>query len=73
MIGSLEENLRLLQRSLEAGKINRTELFLFRREFVESQREYLDAVSSAWQARVQLDLAAGRLPISTLTNRSIEP
>lgn len=73
VIGSLEENLRLLQRSLEAGKINRTELFLFRREFVESQREYLDAVSSAWQARVQLDLAAGRLPVPTITNRSIEP
>ena len=61
VIGSLEENLGLLQRSLEAGKISRTEVFLLRREFVESQREYLDALSQALRARVQLDLAAGRI------------
>ena len=73
VIGTLEENLRLLQRSLEEGKIDRTELFLFRREFVESQREYLDALSEAWQSRVELDLAAGRLPVPTDPNRSIEP
>ena len=73
VIGSLEENLGLLQRSLEAGKISRTEVFLLRREFVESQREYLDALSQALRARVQLDLAAGRLPIPTESNRSLEP
>jgi cobalt-zinc-cadmium efflux system outer membrane protein len=73
VIGSLEENLGLLQRSLEAGKISRTEVFLLRREFVESQREYLDALGQALQARVQLDLAAGRLPIPTEPNRSPEP
>lgn len=73
VIGTLEENFRLLQRSFEEGKIGRTELFLFRREFVESQREYLDAVAEAWQARVRLDLAAGRLPIPIQPNRSTEP
>ena len=73
VIGSLEENLGLLQRSLEAGKISRTEVFLLRREFVESQREYLDALSQALRARVQLDLAAGRLPIPIESNRSLEP
>ena len=73
VIGSLEENLGLLQRSMEAGKISRTEVFLLRREFVESQREYLDALSVAWRAQVQLDLAAGRLPIPNPTNRSLEP
>lgn len=73
VIGSLEENLGLLQRSLEAGKISRTEVFLLRREFVESQREYLDALSQTLRARVQLDLAAGRLPIPTEPNRSLEP
>ena len=73
VIGTLEENLQLLQRSLEEGKIGRTELFLFRREFVESQREYLEALSEAWQSRVELDLAAGRPPVPTDPNRSIEP
>lgn len=73
VIGSLEENLGLLQRSMEAGKISRTDVFVLRREFVESQREYLDALSQALQARVQLDLAAGRLPVPTQINRSFEP
>lgn len=73
VLGTLEENLRLLQRSLEEGKINRSELFLFRREFVESQREYLDALAGAWQARIELDLAAGRLPVPTASNGSVEP
>ena len=73
VIGSLEENLGLLQRSMEAGKISRTEVFVLRREFVESQREYLDALSQALQARVQLDLAAGHLPVPTQINRSFEP
>ena len=41
--------------------------------WVSSQREYLDALSEAWQSRVELDLAAGRLPVPTDPNRSIEP
>lgn len=73
VVGSLEENLGLLQRAMEAGKISRTEVFVLRREFVESQREYLDALSQAVQARVQLYLAAGRLPVPTQLNRSLEP
>jgi cobalt-zinc-cadmium efflux system outer membrane protein len=73
VIGSLEENLGLLQRALDAGKISRTELFLLRREFVESQREYLDALVEALQARVQLDLAASRLSLPDTANRSFEP
>lgn len=73
VIGSLEENLGLLQRSMEAGKISRTDVFLLRREFVESQREYVDALGEAWRARVQLDLAAARLPIPVDPNRSFEP
>jgi cobalt-zinc-cadmium efflux system outer membrane protein len=70
VIGNLEENLRLLQRSFEEGKIGRGDLFLFRREFVDSQREYLDVVNQAWQARIRLDLATGRLQIGQPLNRS---
>ena len=73
VIGNLEENFRLLQRSFEEGKIGRTELFLFRREFVESQREYLDALAEARQGRIRLDLAAGRLPVPLQSTRSNQP
>lgn len=72
VIGNLQENFRLLQRSFEEGKIGRSELFVFRREFVESQREYLDAVTEAWQARVRLGLATGRFPIANPSDRSLE-
>ncbi|MEE8526585.1 MAG: TolC family protein [Thermoanaerobaculia bacterium] len=57
--GTLEENVDLLQRSFAAGKIGATEVVIFRREFVESQREYLDAAADAWLARVTLDLSTG--------------
>lgn len=70
VIGSLDENLRLLQQAVDAGKIGRTELFLFRREFVESQREYLEATTAAWRARVDLDLATGQIALPTSSTRS---
>lgn len=62
VIGSLEENLDLLQRALEAGKLGAAEVLLFRREFVEARREYVEAAFEAWSTRIALDLAAGRLP-----------
>ncbi len=63
VVGTLEENVDLLQRSFAAGKIGAAEMVIFRREFVESQREYLEAVADAWLARVTLDLATGRLSL----------
>ena len=73
VIGTLEENLDLLQRSLTAGKIGSTELLVFRREFVESQREYVEAQTLAWQLRVALDLAAGRVTVPRITNEETQP
>jgi len=61
VVGSLEENLGLLQRAFEAGKVGATELLLFRREFVEAQREFVAAAVEAWTTRVELELASGRL------------
>ncbi len=61
VIGTLDENVTLLQRSFAAGKIGATEVLIFRREFVESQREYVEALADAWLARVTLDVATGRL------------
>lgn len=66
VLGSLRENLDLLQRSFESGKISWTQVLVFRREFVDVQRDYLETVTSARLARIELDLAAGSIPtIST--------
>ena len=65
VVGTLEENLSFLQRALEAGKINAAEVLVFRREFVGSQREYIEVLFEAWVASINLDLATGstRLPL----------
>jgi len=72
VLGSLEESLELLRRAFEAGKIGTTELLLFRRELVESRREYVETLTDAWLARVALDLAAGRVPPLELNTEATE-
>ena len=67
VVGTLEENTRLLQRSFSAGRIEATEVVVFRREFVESQREYVEAEAEARLAQINLDLATGRLPIPAIS------
>lgn len=59
VLGTLDDNLRLLQRSFESGKTGWTEVLVFRREFVEIQREYIETVADAWLSSIELDLAAG--------------
>ncbi len=59
VLGTLQENLRLLQRSFEAGKTSWTEVLVFRGEFVDVQRDYVDTVADARLAAIELDLAAG--------------
>ena len=59
VLGTLDDNLRLLQRSFESGKTSWTEVLVFRREFVEIQRDYIETVADAWLAGIELDLAAG--------------
>jgi cobalt-zinc-cadmium efflux system outer membrane protein len=73
LVGTLQENLHLLQRSFEEGKIGRSELLLFRRELVEGQREFLEALAEARRAQIRLELAAGRLDIPTGTERDTTP
>jgi cobalt-zinc-cadmium efflux system outer membrane protein len=73
LVGTLEENLRLLQRSFEEGKIGRADLLLFRRELVEGQREFLEALAEARRAQVRLELAAGRLDVPIQTEESTTP
>ena len=59
VLGTLDENVELVQRSFEAGRIGATEVVTLRREFVASRREYIEAMADAWLARIELDLATG--------------
>lgn len=62
VLGTLEDNLRLLQRSFEAGKTGWAELLVFRREFVDVQREYIETRTDARLAGIEIDLASGVNP-----------
>lgn len=59
VLGNLEENLKLLRRSFEAGKTGWTEVLIFRREFVDVQRLYIETLTEAQLAAIELDLALG--------------
>jgi cobalt-zinc-cadmium efflux system outer membrane protein len=65
VLGTLQENLGLLQRSFEAGKTGWTEVLVFRREFVDIQRDYIETLTDARLAGIELDLALGVDPIAT--------
>jgi len=62
VLGTLEQNLSLLQRSFEAGKATWPEVIIIRRSAVEAQRELTAAEAEARRAWVELQLAAGRMP-----------
>lgn len=59
VFGTLQENLQLLLASFEAGKIGWTEVLVFRRAFIEGQRDFVETTAEAWEARITLDLATG--------------
>lgn len=65
VLGTLQENLGLLQRSFEAGKTGWTDVLVFRREFVDIQRDYIESVTATRLAGIELDLASGADPIPT--------
>lgn len=71
VLGTLDENLRLLQRSFEAGKTGWADVLVFRREFVNIQRDYIDTVSDALLAEIELDLATGTAPVTA--GQGVEP
>lgn len=73
VVATLEENLALLQRALEAGKIGASNVLILRREFVEGQRQLIEVLSEAWVARIGLDLATGRTSIPMLTEQEVLP
>jgi cobalt-zinc-cadmium efflux system outer membrane protein len=65
VLGTLHENLALLQRSFEVGKTSWTEVLVFRREFVDIQRDYIETLFEATLAEIELDLATGFVPALT--------
>jgi cobalt-zinc-cadmium efflux system outer membrane protein len=64
VVGNLQDSLRLLLRSFEAGKIGFPEVLAFRRELVDAQREYLETLAGTRLARIELDLITGNDPLS---------
>jgi cobalt-zinc-cadmium efflux system outer membrane protein len=61
VFGTLQDNLQLLQTAFEAGKIGWTEVLVFRRTFIEGQRDFVETTAEAWEARITLDLATGEV------------
>lgn len=60
VVGTLAENLTLARDSLAAGKLGLLELNNVRRDLVDSQLTYLDAIAEAVEARAALETALGR-------------
>jgi cobalt-zinc-cadmium efflux system outer membrane protein len=65
VLGTFDENLLLLQRSFESGKTSWTEVLVFRSEFVDIQREYIETLTDARLAGIELDLTSGVTPAVT--------
>ena len=63
VLGKLEQNLELLRKSFEAGKVGWTDVLVLRRSFVDAERELVEAAADAERARVRLELSAGTLPV----------
>ncbi len=60
VVGSLAENLKLAHETLAAGKLGLLEVNAVRRDLVDSQLTYLDAITEAVEARAALERATGR-------------
>lgn len=57
----LQDNESLARRSYEAGQISLAEWLIFRRELLDTRREYLQKLRDAAVARIELDALAGVL------------
>jgi cobalt-zinc-cadmium efflux system outer membrane protein len=60
VVGTLAENLKLARETLAAGKLGLLEINNVRRDLVESQLTYLDAIAEAVDARAALEKSIGR-------------
>lgn len=60
VVGTLAENLQLARETLAAGKLGLLDVNNVRRDLVESQLTYLDAITEAVESRAVLERALGR-------------
>ena len=60
VVGTLAENLKLARETLAAGKLGLLEINNVRRDLVESQFTYLNAIAEAVEARALLERSIGR-------------
>lgn len=70
VLGSLQQNLELLQKSLEAGKTTWAELLIIRRSLIDARRELVNAQAEARRAWIQLQLATAQLPVPGIGQES---
>ena len=68
VLGTLENNLTLLEKAFAAGKATWSEVLVIRRSLIDAQRELINAEAMARRAWVALELAGGRLPIPALSH-----
>ena len=61
VVNTLDDNLRLAREAMASGKLGLLALNQVRRDLVESQLTYLDAIAEAVEARNTLEKATGRL------------
>jgi len=67
VLGSLQQNLDLLQKAFEAGKTTWPEVLIIRRSLIDARRELVSAQAEARRAWIQLQLAAGQMPVPHIT------
>jgi cobalt-zinc-cadmium efflux system outer membrane protein len=72
VLGTLEQNIELLQRSFEAGKATWPEVVVIRRTLVDAERELTAAEAQARRAWIELQVAAGRMPVPEPIHRPEE-
>jgi cobalt-zinc-cadmium efflux system outer membrane protein len=59
VVDTLEDNLELLRRAVDAGELSASDVLVLRRELIDARREQIDAAGELWLARTELELAVG--------------
>lgn len=63
VVGTHRESLELIEKSYAAGKATWIEVLVTRNALFDAQRALIEAAAAAHRARVQLDVAAGQIPV----------
>jgi len=64
VLKALDENVALVNKGYEAGKIDFLQLILIRRETLEARRDYIEALEELNTAEAELDRAVGMIPFA---------